>query len=133
MPPHPSLEDGLWAGPSCPALRNAHLGRLTLTVPTGTISRDLPQNLFFHFMSGVGLGDREQQQRLRPEGVPGPSPSALHSQLQPSPCQKMKFSDSAWHAEMGGWWETLRSKEVLWRLLLTLGPQHPSLSPPVPL
>lgn len=23
-----------------------------------------------------------------------------------SPCQKLKFSDSAWQAEMGGWWQT---------------------------
>lgn len=22
------------------------------------------------------------------------------------PCQKMKFLDSAWHADMGGWWLT---------------------------
>lgn len=26
------------------------------------------------------------------------------------PCQKMKFLDSAWHADMGGWWLTLRMK-----------------------
>lgn len=41
---------------------NTHLGRLTFTVPTGTISRDFPQNLFFHFMSGVGLREGEGQQ-----------------------------------------------------------------------
>lgn len=57
---------GLAADLSSPigwGLRDTHLGRLTLTVPTGTISRDLPQNLFFHFMSGVGSGEGEGGQK----------------------------------------------------------------------
>lgn len=27
---------------------NTHFGRVTLTIPEGMISTDLPQNLFFH-------------------------------------------------------------------------------------
>ena len=50
-----------------------HLGRLTLTIPTGTISRDLPQNLFFHFMSGVGWG-RESDSRDKTRECSSPSP-----------------------------------------------------------
>lgn len=64
-----------------------HLGRLTLTVPTGTISKDLPQNLFFHFMSGGGLGEGEGEGDVRPESVPAPTPRHVpFAPTSTSPC-----------------------------------------------
>jgi hypothetical protein len=64
----PSVPDS--SGPQAglaTGISSTHLGRLTLTVPTGTISRDLPQNLFFHFMSGAQLGEGQGAAEIRPE------------------------------------------------------------------
>lgn len=88
----------------------SHLGSCTLTVPMGTISRDLPQNLFFHLMSG-GVRWEEVRPPPAPSLVcvsPAPHPNTL---FQHPPCQKTKLSDSAWQAEMGGWWQTWWEKK----------------------
>lgn len=36
-----------------PTHRSTYVGRVTWVVPMGTISRDLPQNLFFHLTSEI--------------------------------------------------------------------------------
>lgn len=47
-----------------------------------------------------GMGEWEG---VRPPHVPLTCPQRPP---QHPPCQKMKLSDSAWQAEMGGWWQT---------------------------
>lgn len=77
----------------------AYLGKVTLTIPVGTISSDFPQNLFFHLWS-VDTGQHIHLYTCER--------TTFYKQMLTEllPCQNVKFSDSAWQAEMGGWWHT---------------------------
>lgn len=82
-------------------VRNTYFGSVTLTIPDETISTDFPQNLFFHlwseqtFMSIFHLETSKLHQT-----------SSHQNNVKFLPCQKVKFSDSAWQADRGGWWLT---------------------------
>lgn len=83
----------------------AYLGRVTLTCPLEMISTDFPQNLYFHLWSE----SRQERKQCNVSlcvliQVEQHLTVVTHTLLLP--CQKVKFSDSAWHAEMGGWWLT---------------------------
>jgi len=44
--------------------RSTYAGRVTCVVPTGTISMDFPQNLFFHLTSETGRGKKKKKTGL---------------------------------------------------------------------
>lgn len=95
-----------------PHLDGSYLGMVRFTVPTGKISIDFPQNLFFHLTS------ERQQARVMKTRRMFLMPLILKLRFSQArdfflnwvwylPCQKVKFLDSQWQAEMGGWWLTL--------------------------
>ncbi len=80
------------------------------------ISTDFPQNLFFHLWS-----EDRQKQAERQVCLHSHKNRCIHSSslwIRTLPCQNVKFSDSAWQAEMGGWWLTWKcNTEHHWGVL----------------
>lgn len=102
---------------------------MRFTVPIGNTSMDFPQNLFFHLTSEVNWQKLNKLQCFGRSLLCIYFQKATHYQLVKRlnerarvatrssthglgnlPCQKVKFFDSQWQAEMGGWWLTWETR-----------------------
>lgn len=81
-----------------------HLGKCTWETPVGKISIDFPQNLFLHLTSAENIMENHET-----PSYPSLPACFVHFCIL-LPCQKVKSLDSAWQAEMVGWWLTCGQK-----------------------